>query len=328
MKRRLCYLLFVVTGIYFVMLYDFRGLRFLAVCLVCIPLLYLVLLIPQTRGCTVSLEAEADTVVREDMVKLMLTVENRGLLPISRIWIRGVWKGPGEDQQKIQKWLCGIRGRHTTRVCLEFPALHCGRGEFILTRAGVCDYSGIFALSARKRSGSAQVCVLPRPISIPRQAMDPAVLRIRNGERDGDVFVRDFHPGDSIHRVYWKLSTKTDQLQVRDREVSASVTFYLEGVQELRTRPDQWDDYLDRACSLMCFFLENDVPGLWIAWQEEQGGADWEVHEAEDVWTWVYGLLMHKEAIRFREGQDAFPAPGFCLREDGRLFLGEQCVYE
>lgn len=318
----------VVTGFYFVMLYDFRGLRFLAACLICIPLLYLVLLIPQARGCTVSLEAEADTVVREGLIALTLTVENRGFLPVSRIWIRGVWKGPGEEEQKIQRWLCGIRGRHVTRVCLEFPALHCGRGEFILNRAGVCDYSGIFALPARERGGNAEVCVLPRLFSIPRQVLDPAALRIRNGERDGDVFVRDFHPGDSIHRVYWKLSTKTDQLQVRDREESASVMFYLDGVGKLRTRPKLWDDFLDRACSLMCFFLEEGVPGLQIVWQEEQGEACREIQEPEEVWTWVYALLMQKGEIPLREGQDVFPASGFCLREDGRLFLGEQCVYE
>lgn len=327
-KRRLCYLLAVVTGLYFVALYDFQGLRFLAACLICIPLFYLILLIPQARGLSVSVQAKTETVVREGLAEITVTVENRGILPVSRMLIRGVWKGPGEERQKIQRQLCGIRGRHITKLCLEFPVPHCGRGEFTLTKAGVCDYSGIFVLGAGKSSANVELCVLPKPFFIPRQAVDPSAVMPRSSERDGDVLVRDFHPGDSIHKVYWKLSTKTEQLQVRDREESACAVFRLEGAPALRSRPDPWDDYLDRACSIMCFFLENHFPGLQVVWEDAQGEAAWEIHGPEEVWTWVYAFLMQKGGSRFWERRNAFPAAGFCLREDGRLFLGEQCVYE
>ena len=76
------------------------------------------------------------------------------------------------------------------------------------------------------------------------------------------MLLRDFQPGDSLHRIYWKMAAKGDGLQVRDFERGSLVSLFLHCSEELRAQADAWDRYLDRAASFLYFCAEECGLGI------------------------------------------------------------------
>lgn len=334
-RRRLCFLLLLAAGGYFIMLYDFQGLRFLFGCVICIPLISFLLLILMSFCCRSYLTADREAVMRGENLEAKVTVENRGVLPVPRVLLELHWNVPGEGSRKVRKWLCGMGMKEKELIISEIPAVHCGQVSLDLTKARVYDYLGLFSFPLRKRGG-AEICITPVVIPVP-SAVEAACSRIlqgRGGEKEGDMLLRDFQPGDSLHRVYWKLMARGgDDLQVRDFERSSSVSLFLDFSDDLRNRAEDWDRYLDRAVSLLYFFAEECRQAMQIsvevAWRKGDAFFRCAVQDGEAVRAWVCALLREEAAgTALLEEEIPFLEQGWHMKEDCRLYFGEQCVYE
>jgi len=273
------------------------------------------------------------SVTRGEPVKVRITAKKRGLLPAAGICVTLRWQAPGEKEMAIRKWLRGIRCGLEEEVSLELPAPHCGCARLVAAKAGLCDYLGIFSLPVRV-SGEKECCIMPKMEHIPEKKIDLSSLQalLWDGERDGDMFLRDFQPGDSIHRIYWKLSSKPGELQVRDHEQSGFLRVFLNYSAGFRGQADAWDRFLDKACSFLYFLLEEiQTAGtaLDIVWRQGTELRGYEIHGAEAVRTWVYTVLMREDAGRLLVEEDFPFLKGGChLEEDCRLYFGDYCVYE
>ena len=333
-RRRIGYLLLLAAGIYFMLLYDFQGLRFLFGCALCIPVFSFLGMLPGFAMCRAGMRLEQDAVTRGETAVVSITVENKSPFPVSRILVILRWKAPGEREIKIRKWLCGMGGHRREKIVLELSAAHCGRGRLMLSRTCVYDWLGLVSLWAGKRRGE-EFCVLPviKPIPLMVQEAYSSYFQGSGEEREGDLLLRDFLPGDSLHRIYWKLAAKAEELQVRDFEKSGSLTLFLNFSEQFRERAEAWDEYLDRACSLLYFFAEEcERTGqivLQVAWSKKGRFLGYEIPGSGNVQVWIYGLLKEEALGRFLTQEEiSYLGNGCHLEEDGRLYFGEQCVYE
>ena len=322
----------LVMGIYFIMLYDFPGLRFLLCCTICLPLASLVLLVPKAFLCKVSMGAEQTFVTRGEIVRINIKVENRGVFPISRLRMRIRWNPPGEREMTVKKWVYGF-GRGYEEVTLELSASHCGEASFSIVKAGICDYLGIFLLPV-KAANSAKFCVTPviTPIIGEDKELLEVFSRITEGKQEGDVALREYRWGDSMQKVYWKLAAKLEELQVREVERNHSVVLYLKYSELFKSRGREWDQYLDRACSLLYFLAEEhkDI-GMKpeVVWHHKDGCWKCEIDNVETLQHWVCALLTQEEVgIPVPEEEIPFLEQGCHLDEDCKVYFGEQCVYE
>ena len=330
--RRIGCLLLLAAGFYFIMLYDFPGLRFLLCCTICLPLASLFLLAPKAFLCRVSISAEQSFVTRGEIVRILLRVENKGIFPISRLRMRIRWKPPGEREIKVKKWVYGL-GRGGEEVILELSASHCGEAAFSVVKAGICDYLGLFLLPV-KAASSVKFCITP--VITPLIGNDQELLELfsRNTgqEQEGDVALREYRWGDSMHKVYWKLAAKLEELQVREAERSESVTLYLKHTELFKANGETWDRYLDRACSFLYFFAEENKDYLLkpeVIWHQRHGYWKYKIDNIEALQSWVCALLTQEEAgIPVSEEEVVFLEQGCHLDEDCKVYFGEQCVYE
>ncbi len=333
-RRRLCYLLLLAAGSYFIMLYDFQGLRFLFGCVICIPLVSFLFLVPACICCRSRLEAGGETVMRGELLKTRVTVENKGLLPISRVLVELRWTVPGEREMRVRKWLYGMGMNEKAEFFPEVLAMHCGSALLLVDKVKVYDYLGIFSLSGGRRE-HVEICITPVVTPVP-SAVETAysqVLHGTGGEREGDMLLRDFQPGDSLHRVYWKLMAKGGDLQVRDFERSSSVSLFLHFSDELCERTEEWDWYLDRAASLLYFFAEECrmavQVSLEVIWPRGDAFFRCAIQDGGAAEAWICALLRDKAAgTALLEEEIPFLEQGWHLEEDCRLYFGEQCVYE
>ena len=100
------------------------------------------------------------------------------------------------------------------------PTEHCGKLHIALHRPRVSDFLGIFRLKVRK-APEQTVLILPKPIGMkippdlskhlaPRWRPKPGGGYAENHE------IRQYHPGDKLNQIHWKLSAKTGKLTVRE----------------------------------------------------------------------------------------------------------------
>lgn len=310
-------------------LYNFQGLRFLFCCLVCIPAACFLFLIPMVFSCTVSVEARRQSVTRTEPVTIKVAVENGGWFPVSGVAVRVSWKAPGEKEVKAWKKLRGIGRNAREELLFELSASHCGRACFQVTKAGLFDYLGLFSLPVKRRQESVEIDICPiiTPILSERMAYDPWLL---GSEREGDIFLRDYLPGDRLHRIYWKLSAKDDNLQIRDVGRGGFVRIFLDFSPEFSTLGREWDEYLDRACSLFHHLVAGVSSPCTVeaVWRRNGSHVKFDISDIADLQTWT-SIMLGEDTRRTpsQEEEVLMQGEALCLREDCVLYFGEQCVY-
>ena len=145
---------------------------------------------------------------------------------------------------------------------------HAGAYLCQVEKARVYDYLGLFRLPVR---APAPVETVIRPV--PREPARLPNLRhflVRQLKpKPGGGFseeheLRDYHPGDSMREIHWKLSVKTDRTIVREAQEPVRgltlLTF------DLRGTPGRVDATLEELLWLSQWLLDHDTPHqiLWI----------------------------------------------------------------
>lgn len=321
LKRRLYYLLVLAGIIYLVLLYDFWGLRFLAGCLLVFPPGSFLLLALQVLCGRFALGADSEWVHRGDGASISFTFENRGFLPAGRVFLGGKLYAPGEKETRVRQYLLGVGARESRTVQLELGTPHCGVIRLEKARVRVYDVMGLFSLPARG-SGSASVYVLPKVDASYGRELERIAQTFADAQED-DIYIRGYSPGDSIHRVYWKLSAKEGELQVRDYEPFVSVSLYLDFPQSLRDRAEEWDGYLGKAVSILAYLSKYGQNMTEVVWGEGESLCRRTVRNREEAYACICAVLGQKDRMAAY-----FDAPVFALEQgyrldgEGSLYLG------
>lgn len=188
-----------------------------------------------------------------------------------------------------------------------------------MQRIWVYDCLGLFALPV-KPPAPTSVLVGPVPVqtdtvAIPEQkgAVLPAPKgRSRVGE---DYDLRDYHPGDSVRSIHWKLSAKRDQLIVRELLAARRPLPVL--IFDHLGPPEELDGIIDRVAGLSLFFQRRGQPHE-IRWAHPVSGHA-RRFVIEDAPTWQQCLT----AIL----SDPAPDQGHSLLEQPVRPVGEDPIF-
>lgn len=191
---------------------------------VALPLLSLLLSLPGMLGCRLALSAVPAALERGGTGQWQLSVQAPAGLPLARITLRlteqNLLTGEGRSRRLA---MAGVARRKP--VELSAPTGHCGLLELRADRARVYDYLGLFS---RRLGAPLPARLLCRPVPA---AAEPPLIPEGPGEpcpdsaaRRGpgeDYDLRGYRPGDPLRSVHWKLSSKWDELIVRERADTA-----------------------------------------------------------------------------------------------------------
>lgn len=321
LKRRIYYLLMLAGVFYLVMLYDFQGLRFVAGCLLAFPAGSLLLLLLQALCGRFALEAEPERVYRGEGTFLVLTFENRGFLPVGRVLLSGRLHAPGEKEARLRQYILGVGARDSATVRIPVQTAHCGEAWLERAKVRVYDILGLFSLPVRG-TGSFAACVLPRVDAGYGRELERVAQTFADAQED-DIYIREYRQGDSVHRIYWKLSAKEGELQVRDYEPFSSVSLYLDFPRGLRERPEEWDAYLEKAVSVLAYLSKPGQNMTEVVWGEGESLCRYTVRGSAETAACMYAILCRRDSEAVY-----FDAPVFVLEQgyrldgEGRLYLG------
>ena len=259
---------------------NYLGQFLLALC-IALPVLSLALSLPGMAGCRLELTAAPPSLERGGDGRWLVSIESPNGLPLSRLTVKlaaeNLLTGESDHRRLI---LSGVARRRPVELAV--PTGHCGLLELRMTKAKVCDYLGLFSLPVALPRPARMLC-RPIPVEVELPAIpegqggrtSPAsAARLGPGE---DYDLRDYRPGDPMRSVHWKLSSKWDELIVRER-AETFIPLPLLTLDRFGP-PETLDKLLDRTLSLSRSLLGVQRPHA-VLWLDRDGRP--ELHAVSD----------------------------------------------
>lgn len=227
--------------LYLALIFESIGFALLGFSAATFAVLSFISLLFMRKQAEVTLSIPMKVVDREQTFALTAEVENRAFLPVGKLWIKLAY---GENQKIArEKIILKMRDlpRGKSSETKRLSIRNSGYYEFAVSRIRVYDVFGIFYLSHKGKS-VARVMVLPKIEEVPVRIGEGVKHfygetvdydESRPGQDPSEVFgVREFHDGDKLQRIHWKLSARTDELMVKEDSLPKScaiVLFFPEG---------------------------------------------------------------------------------------------------
>ena len=261
--RRIAYAALLGGAVLFQIVFRFYLSTFTLALVLLLPLLSVLLSLPSVLGCTLLLTSAAPTVVQGEDAVFQVRLRSRTRLPLPRLQARLHWSNQLTGAGGRVRWE-PVRTAPGAPPTLELATPHCGRLICRAERAWSCDLLGLFPLPVGRGSEGA-VLVLPPALELDdTQELtggqnDGVVLRPRPGGGPGEDYdLREYRAGDPLRSVHWKLSSKLDELVVREtlepQQAAIVVTYDHFG------SPEVLDRTFAQLCSLSRWLLEQERP--------------------------------------------------------------------
>lgn len=225
MARKLGYLILVVLGIVFAILYtQYRVYLFVGI-LILFPLFIFVFAVVVGALLKVRVEVTEKTVERGDEFRISIKIKNRSIFPVLH-GVVGYRYGYGIVRKK-QKGKIPFQVKARGEVTLEFTTCceYCGAFHFSIYGMWIKDYLQIFSFYRRVKDSEKQI-IFPKLELINLEVVDSTVFyndeydefyEDHPGNDPSEIFeVREYREGDKLQRIHWKLSSKKDMLMVKE----------------------------------------------------------------------------------------------------------------
>ena len=270
--RRAIYIV-VLTG---VLLFQITNENYLACFLLALcatlPLLSLALSLPGMLGCRLELFATPAALDRGEAGGWSLAVRTPVGLPLARLSLRlrreNLLTGQWEAAKLV---LTGVARR--LPETLAASTQHCGLLELRADKVKVYDYLGLFTLRLKPPVPSRIMC-RPTPAQCqPVEVPDGKGARAssKNASRRGpgeDYDLREYRPGDPLRSIHWKLSSKWDELIVRERADTVTPLPLL--TLDRFGSPEDLDKLLDNLTGMSRAMLSVQRPHA-VLWLDQSG---------------------------------------------------------
>ncbi len=197
---------------------------------------------------------------------------------------------PHKSKIRITKPLTGERW--ILKPGAKLPTEHCGKLHIALHKPGVFDYLGIFRLKVRN-TAEKTVLILPQPVEmeIPPNLyknLEPRWRRKPGGGYAENHEIRQYHPGDKLTQIHWKLSAKVGELMLREPMEPEGGLMLL--TMDLKGTASDLDVKLGQLLWLSQWLLEREIT-FDIQVLTANGIVGWTIRDEEDMNQCMASLL-------------------------------------
>ena len=272
--RRIVYGAALLAALAFQIFYDGYLAQFLLVCIILLPVLSLLLSLPGLLGLRLSLSAAPARLLRDQKGQWRIGVDNATPLPVAQLTldllVRNALTG-AERRKRFRTF--GLSGEQARSLPMDCE--HCGVLTCRIVRAKALDFLGLISLPVSSPP-AVQALVLPEPApledlpSLDRLSAQTG-LGLGRGASSEDYDLRGYRPGDPIRSIHWKLSSKHDELVVREVLGGGRPQIFLSF--DLFGSPDRLDRVLARLWTASHLLSQQDLPHE-ICWMGPDGQAE------------------------------------------------------
>ena len=228
-----------------------------------------------------AIRAQAQTCTTSDNVSVTVTVGNRSPLFFPRgealVQIR---HGFGQKTEKLRLKF-PVQDRNRMKLTFYIKPARCGVVTITLRRVRIYDALRLFHTNVPNARQDVTLLVLPKPVLLPLDTSAPPVsdpesdrFADKPGDDPSELFgIREYHTGDPVSRIHWKLSSHSDKLFLKEfgSPVEKHALLLLEYQPQRETDLKQLEALLTMLYSLAYQLIAQEHP-CTIAWASRETG--------------------------------------------------------
>lgn len=281
MKNKIIYLLVLAATVFFGIMYDGKFLLILMLFEVLFATAMFLMSWVLAYGISIRLEVKGPVASKEEMIPVEIYVKNNCWLPVNHIVMKLVLSNGFSGHGEKERVKGAVQGSSEVRIQCSISSRYCGQVQIMLERIKVYDYLMLFSRK-RKMQEKIQVNILPAVHHIEAEVSERTrrfpvegeeYETHRSGDDPSEIYqVREFRNGDTLQRVHWKLSARTDELMTKEFSMPKGckilflLNFYWESSKGQML--DQMNAFLETAVSLSNALAREECPH-YVAWYDK-----------------------------------------------------------
>lgn len=313
--RRIAYCLCLGAAILFQIFYNGYIARFLFLLTIILPFLSLLLSLPTILSVNLILSSPVNILTRGETGKWHIITQSRRGLPLAAmtLWIK-TKNVLTNEERRFPMEISGV----TSGTLLTVPVntRNCGQLECRAEKVRAYDCLGLFTFK-RRAPEPAFITVMPfstGAYELPGMESKNIKVRARPAGPGDDYEIRDYRPGDPLRAVHWKLSSKQDELLVRETMEIEKAEMIL--IYDHFGTPERLNKVFDRLSAISTALTEEGQKHT-ICWTDQLSGAvrSFPIRHKNDLNRCLKAALAENAPLQGESitGFDQAPASGNCL---------------
>lgn len=217
------YLCLVVGTIIFAALYRFYFPIVIILLEIILPIVLFIITMISRLLLEIRINSKFNTFNKGSEVPIDIAIDNKSIFPISKIRFNVICKDR-YGKQSVVKIKTLANSRSITNITYNIDVKYCGIIDIAIEKVYIYDYLSLFKIR-KKINKRASIIILPNVYNVDN---DIAISEVEcdegtryseyiSGEDNSEIFdIRDYVQGDKLNRVHWKLSSKYDNMVVKE----------------------------------------------------------------------------------------------------------------
>lgn len=306
-------LILICAAFYILYIWDFA--LVLLVIMIALPVLMFAFLLITKFLIKVEFAVKDDTAAKNTNFPVQICVTNRSFFPIGKAEAMIDYYNVFNNEENSFELHMPVQPRNVQRLTFQLSSKFCGIIKIKCRYIRIYDPLRLFCFKVGK-GASTQISVMPEgheiggSITFTDRVNEESNMFSDNrpGDDPSEVFdLRGYYPGDKLNRIHWKLSSKKDDLIVKDYSLPVDVPSVL--FLDLRcydiseyTLP-VFDTLIETLVSISQFMLENERFHSIVYYNSHTGGfIEYHIPSSEALSGAIRGIInsvrddMHCEA--------------------------------
>ena len=257
---KILYLIFLIMSAVFYPLFKDDLSFILLITLLIFPVIMLIMLIFAAAKVRIKAATEPASAVRGEKLEVRLNIKNPLFVPISSVSAVIMYR---TGKEKFSKYTVSvpIKARSSENVVISIVPAHCGVVECVIKKAVLYDFIGLISLG-KKLNFHSKTIILPREsdcgacIDDPENKTEASFRYIGNGSDPSEISgLHSYIDGDRMNRIHWKLSSRTEELIVKEyTDPAESRILIIPDINACKSRSEV-DVVMDLSASLARFLI-------------------------------------------------------------------------
>lgn len=185
----------------------------------------------------ISLQVPVMAVSKQEPVSVEVKIVNHSRLPVANVAVGICYIDEFDGTEVVERTSGMVDSDSTVILRLKITSRYAGKISLRLDQVKIYDYLNLFGMMAPVKKDMIQVLIVPDlyKVQLDVDYMMPLFREegnIHSHDRSGDdvseVFdTRTYREGDTLQRIHWKLSAKTEELLVKEFSMPVENTVLL-----------------------------------------------------------------------------------------------------
>ncbi|MDE6848276.1 MAG: DUF58 domain-containing protein [Ruminococcus sp.] len=267
---KILFLILIVICVFFYILYVWNFSLILLIIFVTLPIVMFVTTLITKHMIKAEFAVQNKTTPKNSSFPVQLCVTNKSIFPIGKAEAHIEYYNIFNNQINEFELLFPVQARNTQRITFQLSSKYCGILKIRSAYIDIYDPLRIFRFRTGKNV-QAEIAVMPEIHEVngaisytDRESEESSVFSENTaGDDPSEIFdLRDYINGDKLNRIHWKLSSKKDELIVKEYSMPVDVPCML--FLNLKCYEDSeytlpvFDTLVETLISVSQFMIENE----------------------------------------------------------------------